>query len=82
LITLYLAQCKTEYEGFIGCKILDHVQIHPPIDVHSFNKKTDVHSKGMSERMLIVQKHFCTFYFITVGGCSYKETFQLFLLLP
>jgi hypothetical protein len=33
---------QQEYEGFIGCKIPDQIQIHPP---------TDVHSRGRSKRI-------------------------------
>jgi hypothetical protein len=33
---------QEEYEGFIGCKIPDQIQIHPP---------TDVHSRGRSKRI-------------------------------
>jgi hypothetical protein len=33
---------QQEYEAFIGCKIPDQIQIHPP---------TDVHSRGRSKRI-------------------------------
>jgi hypothetical protein len=33
---------QEEYECFIGCKIPDQIQIHPP---------TDVHSRGRSKRI-------------------------------
>jgi hypothetical protein len=33
---------QQEYENFIGCRIPEQVEIHPP---------TDVHSKGMSKRI-------------------------------
>jgi hypothetical protein len=33
---------QEEYEGFIGCKIPEQIEIDPP---------TDIHSKGMSKRI-------------------------------
>jgi hypothetical protein len=29
---------QEEYEGFIGSKISEQIQIHPPIDVHSMGR--------------------------------------------
>jgi hypothetical protein len=38
---------REEYEGFIGCKISEQIEIHPPIDIRS---------KGMSERIKRVKE--------------------------
>jgi hypothetical protein len=43
--TLYLARCNVHnknMKNFIGCKILEEIQIHPP---------NDVRSKGRSKRI-------------------------------
>jgi hypothetical protein len=33
---------QQEYEGFIGCKIPDHIQIHPPTDIHIKGRNTRI----------------------------------------
>jgi hypothetical protein len=42
IIPCTVQRSQQEYENFIGCKILEEIQIHPP---------NDVRSKGRSKRI-------------------------------